>query len=86
MDFEYGSRITPIIMSSTPPTPSWWEDNCYFVNGFGFPQIVQEPWPFCSFGNRYSDWWGLIQQTFIFMMRYKHVQYWHSSLATALPY
>lgn len=78
--------VASIMMNPTPPTAAWWEDNCYFVNGFGFPEIVQEPWPFCSFSSKYLLWWPLIQTTYNFMIKYKHVKFWFSSSTTAFPY
>ena len=57
-----------------------------FVNGFGFPDIVQAPWPFCSSESKYILWWPLLQYTFSFTMTYKRVDLWFSNSATSFPY
>jgi hypothetical protein len=78
--------IAEIMMASVPPSSIWWESNCYFVNGFSFPDLVQEAGPFCSFASHYELWWSMIQTTFQFILKYKRVELWFSSPATALPY
>lgn len=78
--------IAEIMMASVPPSSVWWESNCYFANGFGFPSLVQEAGPFCGFASHYELWWPTIQTTFQFILKYKRVELWFSSPATALPY
>ena len=68
--------IAEIMNSTVLPSPDWWESHCYLVNGYGFPEIIQEPAPFCSFDSNYALWWSLIQMTFTFTMKYRRVEFW----------
>jgi len=72
--------------SSQPPSLEWWESNCYFVNGFGFPELCQEGMPFCSFASHYVEWWPVIQATFEFILTYKRNELWCAGPTNGLPY
>lgn len=59
-----------------PPALSWWEDNCYFVNGHMFDGILADPMlDFCGYETKYDRYWSLIQLTFHFVLGYKRYEY-----------
>jgi hypothetical protein len=75
--------VPPVMARSTPPSTTWWEDHCFFVNGFLLPDILlQSEFAFCGFDTKYEQYWALIQSTFQFMIKYKRNEYWHSSTET----
>lgn len=78
--------VVKVMKSATPPPLWWWESNCYFVNGYGFADLVQEPKPYCSFASHHELWWPMIQTTFTFMIKYKRTELWFSSPTTGLSY
>lgn len=83
---EVRENVVNIMKASTPPSSAWWETNCYFVNGYGFPDLLQDLSPYCSFESNYDLWWPLIQTTFTFMLKYKRTELWFSSPTIGLAY
>jgi hypothetical protein len=78
--------VAEVMMKSAPPSSEWWELNCYYVNGFGYPELVSEPGPFCSFASHYEQSWPMIQAVFNFMLKDKHSNLWFAGSTTGLPY
>ena len=73
---EARENVIATMKAPTPPPSAWWEANCYFVNGYGFPGLVQEPSPFCSFASHHQLWWPMIQRAFTFSMEYRRIEIW----------
>lgn len=47
--------VQKVMVQSKPPSPKWWENYCYFVNGFLFPGIPQQcNLAFCGFDTNYE--------------------------------
>jgi len=45
---EIRENVVATMKEPTAPPLAWWEANCYLVNGYGFPGLVQESCPFVS--------------------------------------
>jgi hypothetical protein len=75
--------VPQVMARSTPPNAKWWEDHCFFVNGFLLPGILlQSEFAFCGFETKHEASWRLLQLTFEFIMKYKRYEYWHTSADT----
>jgi hypothetical protein len=76
------NNITQTIGLSGPPTPDWWEANCFFVNGHGFPGLNVDPTYFwCGYRTKFRQHWGLIRKTFHFVVANNRIEF--RSLGTA---
>jgi hypothetical protein len=75
--------VPQVMARSTPPNARWWDDHCFFVNGFLLPGILlQSELAFCGFETKYEAYWRLLQLTFEFIMKYKRYEYWHTGAET----
>ena len=61
------SEVDEIMTCHKPPSPNWWEDNCVFVTGYGDKLCWGDP-TFCTFDSRYSEFWPLVQHTYLFQI------------------
>ena len=76
-----------IMKELAPPLPSWWEDNCFFVNGFFLPHIIPDSrFVFCGYKAKYDVYWPLIRLAFDFTMKYKRTEYWYTSEETGFAF
>jgi len=65
------ASVRHTMAQSSPPSLQWWEDYCFFVNGFLFPEIPQHAkFAFCGFDTKYDRYWALLRSTFVFTMKY----------------
>lgn len=79
--------VMSVMANVVPPRPSWWQDNCYFVNGFFFPHsILDSRFAFCNYKTKYDVHWPLIRFTFEFVTTYLRVDYWYTSEETGVAY
>lgn len=80
---EVIESVGEVMRNPSPPLSSWWDDNCYFVNGFFFADVVFDlTLVFCGYGTKYDVYWELIQVVFNFVLKYKTCQYWYTSEET----
>lgn len=70
------SSIRQVMENPLPPSPSWWEDYCLLVNGFGLlREITNIEFTFCGFETKYQTYWPLLQLGFSFIMKFKRHEY-----------
>src|SRR5208282_2326568 len=80
-------NIPRAMASPFPPSASWWEDNCFHVNGFYFPNIVMDSkYAFCGYNPQYVAYWPLMRLAFDFMMKYKRNEFLYTSEETGVEY
>lgn len=79
-DTNMADSVQHMMEGSTPPDAEWWENHCFYVNGFLLPDIMlHSQFAFCGFDTKYDRYWPLIQSTFQFMMKYKRYEYWQKA-------
>jgi hypothetical protein len=78
----------PLVMSNTvPPPQTWWDDNCYFVNGFIVLDSPLDPsFAFCGYNTKYDTHGPLIQLTFDFVVKYLGAKFWYTSEETGITF
>lgn len=70
------NSIRRIVENPIPPSPCWWEDHCFLVNGFGLPNMINNlELTFCDFKTKYQANWALIQPAFNVAMKFKRYEY-----------
>jgi hypothetical protein len=70
------NSIREVMTNPVPPSPSWWEDNCFWANGFGFRNLTTNiELTFCGFESKYQAYWPLLQLAFNFIMKFKRGDY-----------
>ena len=75
--------VQHMMKQSTAPSPDWWEEHCFYVNGFLLPGIMlHSQFAFCGFDTKYDRYWLFIQSTFQFMVKYKRYEYWQKAPET----
>jgi hypothetical protein len=59
-----------------PPTQTWWDNNCYLVNGIYYPEVMCDTkFNFCGYETQFTRYWPLLQMTFYFVIGYKRYEY-----------
>jgi hypothetical protein len=82
---ESVDTISLVLSRNVPPTQSWWDDNCFFVNGyFRDGNVLDTSFAFCGYNTKYRDHWPLIQLTFQFVVKYLRYEYWYTSEETGI--
>lgn len=78
----------PGIMSNVlPPSASWWEDNCIYVNGyFRSGTVIDSRFAFCGFDSKYDIYWVLMRIMFDFVVKYGQKDYWYTSEETGVVF
>ena len=81
-------QSVPFVMAQqAPPSARWWDDHCFYVNGFLIPGILlHSKFAFCDYDTNYALYWTLLQETFEFMMTYKRDEYWYTSADTGIEF
>jgi hypothetical protein len=79
--------VKSVMESNVPPSSAWWDDHCFYVNGFFFPRVVPSAnLAFCGFKTKHDMYWPLVQRTFDFSLQYKRDEYYYTSAETGSAY
>jgi hypothetical protein len=69
-------NVAETMVNSLPPERDWWEANCLFVNGCGFPGVnVSAADFYCGFYTKYQQHWELICKTFHFVLGHNRYEF-----------
>lgn len=70
-------ELLEVMAQPTPPSPEWWRENWYLVNGERFPDmILSTDHHFATPTTKYTLYWPLIQLAFHFVIGYKRCEYY----------
>jgi hypothetical protein len=68
--------VAEVMTAPNPPLPDWWDNYCYFVNGWQYPGVLPLPTlSFVGYDTNYNSFWPIIQLTFHFVIGYNHHEY-----------
>ena len=77
--------VQTVMEQKAPPPLQWWDDHCFYVNGFFLPDVMlHSQFAFCGFDTKYDRYWTLIQSTFKFMVKNKRYEFWEHEPLTGL--
>jgi hypothetical protein len=71
---EVLEEVAITMANPVPPTQTWWDDNCYLVNGIYYPEVMSDT-KFCGYETQFNRYWPLLQMTFYFVIGYKRYEY-----------
>ena len=81
------SSVPRIMSNVLPPSASWWEDNCVYVNGYFLSGTVMDSrFAFCGFDTKFDVYWPLMTMMFDFVVKYGQSEYWYTSEETGIVF
>jgi hypothetical protein len=71
---DHRRNVAAVMSLPTPPSETWWDDNCLIVNRSG-ETGRNVNYVFCNFHTNYREFWTLLQCLYSFSKKYDNIQY-----------
>jgi hypothetical protein len=79
--------VASVMESHAPPTLTWWQNHCFYVNGWLNPDVITNAnLAFCGFRTKHEIYWPLIRRVFQFSTKYNRYEYLYTSSETGAGY